>query len=504
MRIGGLATGMDIDQLVEKLMEAERMPLDKMQQDKQKLEWKRDSFRDINRALLELDDLILKMRLSSNYKTKQVSSSQEGAVTAEASSDATDGNYRIQVNKLATSTINVGGQLNEDVTDGPLGEKYAGHYKFYTYDENGKELEHGFDVNVDDTLEDVLKRISEDDNNVRAFYDKQSNQVVLESTRTGRYRPEEPENATEIFIKPADEETGTDYGMFFRDVLNLDMSAEKSGENASFTYNGELTLESRDNSYELNGIHLNFHNVTEGDAQLIVQNDTEEAFDNIMEFIDKYNEVIELLNNSQMEERHRDFPPLTDEQKAEMTEDQIEKWEEKAKSGLLRGESLISNTLYSMRRNLYEKVETGGAFTTLTQLGLETSKNYLDGGKIVLKDSSPDTLKKALEEDIDSVMKLFTNREDGDSKGLMQRLDETVDAARKQISERAGRQTSLSLEDYTMGKQMKTLNERIDAFERRLVQVETRYWNQFTAMEKAIQRMNMQSAQLMQQFGGGM
>ena len=36
-----------------------------------------------------------------------------------------------------------------------------------------------------------------------------------------------------------------------------------------------------------------------------------------------------------------------------------------------------------------------------------------------------------------------------------------------------------------------------------LISVENRYWKQFTAMEKAIQQMNAQSAWLAQQFGGG-
>ena len=70
MRVGGLATGMDIESIVNKLMEAERMPLVRLTQDRQMLEWKRDAFRDINKALLELDNMILDMKLSKTYFTK--------------------------------------------------------------------------------------------------------------------------------------------------------------------------------------------------------------------------------------------------------------------------------------------------------------------------------------------------------------------------------------------------------------------------------------------------
>lgn len=49
MRIGGLASGMDIDSIVEKLMVAERMPMDKLEQQKQIYEWQRDAYRDVNK-----------------------------------------------------------------------------------------------------------------------------------------------------------------------------------------------------------------------------------------------------------------------------------------------------------------------------------------------------------------------------------------------------------------------------------------------------------------------
>ena len=71
----------------------------------------------------------------------------------------------------------------------------------------------------------------------------------------------------------------------------------------------------------------------------------------------------------------------------------------------------------------------------------------------------------------------------------------------KKIEERAGKGTH-TLEQYTLGRRLKDLNERISAFEARLIRIENRYWNQFTAMEKAIQRMNEQHSYLFSQFSG--
>lgn len=107
MRIGGLASGMDIDQLVNKLMTAERMPLDKMQQDKTMLEWKRDGFREINTKLSELDNLMLDMKLSKTYNPKTISSSMEGAVTATGTPSTSNGTFELKVSQLASNAINV-------------------------------------------------------------------------------------------------------------------------------------------------------------------------------------------------------------------------------------------------------------------------------------------------------------------------------------------------------------------------------------------------------------
>src|SRR5690625_7943900 len=107
MRVGGLATGMDIESMVNKLMEAERIPLTKMEQNRTELTWKRDAYRDLNRGLLELDELMNTMKRPSTYRSKLVTSSQEQAVTASSTSSASNGAYNIEVSQLASAATNV-------------------------------------------------------------------------------------------------------------------------------------------------------------------------------------------------------------------------------------------------------------------------------------------------------------------------------------------------------------------------------------------------------------
>src|SRR5690625_1402627 len=327
---------------------------------------------------------------------------------------------------------------------------------------------------------------------------------MLDKTRTSIYNIEKETGekaGKEITFGCSDTESEMS---FFTDFLELsnDTDADniQSANNAEFTYNNGLKLESRDNTYTLNGVTFGFNNITDGKARITVNTDVEQSFESIMKFVDKYNEIIEKMNTRQMEERHRDFPPLTDEQMDEMTEKQIEQWEEKAKSGILRGESTIRDSMYSLRQSLQSKVETGGEFTLLSQLGITTTRNYLDGGKLEVDEAK---LKEALRDHPDDVYTLFVNGETDSSRGLIHRFDDALDRTTERIEKQAGKSYH-TLDNYTIGKQMKDLNERISDFERRMVQVEQRYWNQFTQMEQAISRLNQQSSYLFSQFGGDM
>src|SRR5699024_10093259 len=150
MRVGGLATGMDIDQIVNRLIDAERIPLNKMQQDRTMLEWQRDGFRDINKKLSELDNLMLDMKLSHTYQSKMAASSPEGAVTATATTGAYEGTYNINVKNLASSAMHVSESFSEryggfdpiktlESQQNILGNDVEfNEFTFSTFDEDGK------------------------------------------------------------------------------------------------------------------------------------------------------------------------------------------------------------------------------------------------------------------------------------------------------------------------------------------------------------------------------
>ena len=120
MRIGGLASGMDIDSIVADLMKAERIPLNKLKQEKQTLEWKRDDYRSMNTLLLDFRSELTQYKLTSKYRARQTSSSDETKVTATATSGASQASYTINnVTKLASAANRVSG------SSGANGEKLS-------------------------------------------------------------------------------------------------------------------------------------------------------------------------------------------------------------------------------------------------------------------------------------------------------------------------------------------------------------------------------------------
>ncbi|WP_068673072.1 flagellar hook-associated protein 2 [Oceanobacillus sp. Castelsardo] len=484
MRISGLATGMDTESIINDLMKVEKMPLDKMEQDKTKMEWQRDKFREINTLRQKIDDMAFDLQLSKTFNTKTVNSSQENAVTATGSPTSSEGAYKIEVTKLATSYINV----SDKITDTDLSKKVGNTFSLKTFNDNDNDPTNEFEYTIEqgDTLDDLIKKINEADINVRMFYDENTNQVIMETTRTGKYNNDTNEgNGKEIVF---DEK--------FAEIFKMghDSSKERDATNATFKYNDAYTVTSKENNYTLNGINFEFKNTTEGPATITLTNDIDTTVDRIKEFVEKYNELIDMMNQTQREEKYRDFPPLTEEQKKELEEREIELWEEKAKSGILRGDSIITSTMTNLRQNWYQSVDTGGTYNVITQIGLTTTKDYLDGGKIEINE---DKLREALQTDPDSVHKLFAGN--GDGKGIMDHIDDSLETLKTQIHERAGR-SSDTLSNYTLGKRIKDIDNRMDVFQDRLQQIETRYWRQFTAMEKAISTMNNQSAMLMNNF----
>lgn len=198
------------------------------------------------------------------------------------------------------------------------------------------------------------------------------------------------------------------------------------------------------------------------------------------------------------------YEPLTEEDRNGMSESAIEKYEEKAKTGLLFGDSDL--------RSLYDKLLTavqsfGADRTDLESIGLTTAYS---GGVTTFK-LNETKLREALDGDPDKVRNIFTKTTEGGSatNGLMASLKMTLNdyastslASPGVLVRKAGTKLSaVSLLNNNIYQQISNLDKQIESWQTKLSSRVDYYTKQFTALEKMMSTMNNQSSMLADLMG---
>ncbi|MBU8906012.1 flagellar hook-associated protein 2 [Desertibacillus haloalkaliphilus] len=599
MRISGLATGMDTEQMVADLMRAERQPVNKMLQDRQWLEWQRDDYRDMNLKLQTFrSNLFDGVMMRSNLDSKSVTSSNESNVTATATASATNSTYAISdVSQLASAAYNVSTdsitgddqtsidpnesiwtqqdhfsatawntihedndevtftsdsdtiklsngaidtvnsitvdgteytivqdpdnigneEVYVDVTTGSLqfseeleeGTVVNADYHYDTFDfdittytSDGK-VEESFTFDGSATLNDVIEEVNGSDLGVNMMYDSFTDQVSITRTETGNFNTAETEGdyfGSEIGFNGSFLTEDLKLKNAYEDADGVIQRYEEGGENAQFSING-LETERQSNTFEVDGVTFTLNQTFSESTTLNVQTNTDDVFDQIMEFVDEYNELIADVNGKTTESRQRDYPPLTDEQKDAMSEKEIEQWEEMARSGTLSSDRILSSGMNQLRLDAYSPVENEDAsYQLLSDIGVNLVSDYQARGMFEVDETE---LRQAIENDAEGVYQLFAaNGDSFEEQGVARRMRESLKGTIDSVSDRAGG-TDFGGNQHTIGRNIDNINDRISNFERRLQQTEERYWSQFTAMERAIQQANAQADQMFAMMGGG-
>ncbi|WP_165442852.1 flagellar filament capping protein FliD [Senegalia massiliensis] len=394
-----------------------------------------------------------------------------------------------------TNTINLNSQLkdakfNEAIT-------FVGNEVSFTINNEN------FTFSDTDTIQDVINTVNKSDVGVTLKYNSVTDEFQLESKESGLMN--------EVSLSD-------NSGNFLTGVLGL--VKDQSAKDASFTYNGVTTNRSS-NTFTIDGVEFNLKAEEAGEINISINSNVDKTIEKIKGFVEKYNEVITKINDELGEKRYRDYRPLTEAQKKEMSEKEIELWEEKSKSGLLRSDSILQKVTYEMRRALYDKVE--GVDISLYDIGIKTSSNYLDKGKLVIDETK---LRQSLNDKPEEVKSLFAKDSNIDyedssnrsirykSQGLAERLNDILkdniritrdDNGRKGILlEKAGIEGDVTEFKNTMNDKIDDYKDRISELLVDLDAKENYYYIMFSRMEKALSQMSAQSSWLNQQMGGGM
>lgn len=516
IRLSGLASGIDTETMIKQLMQAERAPVDRLSQKKQTLTWQRDAYREMNRGLLDLRTAASDMLLSKNYIAKTATSSDASKVSVTASTTATAGSLTIdEVGQLASAasvtitttkgsssdtTLAASGMFN--VTDGKV------NIQINSFAADGKAISETISLDATQKLSDLTSAINDKTSlGMNAVYNDITGKLVLTKTNTGKLNS----NGADITI--IDANLGTEKVNSQIDGVGQD------GKNAKYTIGGQ-ELEQRTNTFTQNGLTITLNGVSTTATTINTKLDTQANFDSIKKFVDKYNDLIDKMNKKVREEKYRDYQPLTDAQRKELSEDEVKKWEEKAMSGVLKNDSFLRDGMDSFRSTISSKIDTGYSYVSgtdtiklqyMSQIGITSTSDFRDGGKLKIDETK---LKKMLEEHPDGVYKLFTTDapepvknsdgsvtpNPGGLDGFVRQIQGFATTMRDKISKVAGLDGAVST-TYRLGKSLADLDKSMLTWEDKLKTKENAYYRRFAAMEQALNKANSQSSTLASYLG---
>ena len=395
------------------------------------------------------------------------------------------------------------------------------------------------------SMKEIINEINKSEAGVNIAYSSFSDSFVMTAKNTG-----EGNNIRLV------ETSGSDFfkQMFGESVTpRYDFGDVTDGQNALLKING-VEIDRSSNTIEIDGVTINLLQVTpenfSNNKAVEVKIDSSAAVDIIKTFVEEYNSLIKTLTGLLNEKRAKNsgayYMPLSDEQKAEMNEKDIEAWEEAGKTGLLNNDPAIARMVSSMRTAIMGSVETENGKISFASIGIKPSSYFEDStGKLVIDEEK---LIEALERNPDAVTNLFTQlspipkdakladyfqkdaanglyykTENGVKKyvsendlknmrnsalGVAQRFSEIFHNSIN-VSINSGERGSLILKvgtggsniivdrESTLEKQIASMDINITKIQNKLYATETRLYKKFSTFETALTKLNSQASYLL-------
>lgn len=497
-RVTGMFSSMDTDAMVKKMNAGQQSKIDKQQQLKTTYGWRNEATTDISGVVKTFANDYTSvlgtssMLQSSTYFSYNITTpSTKNAVTLSASAGAEIGETTIQVNQLAkNATTTSSGKVsangteiaaNNTTTLGQLSLKTPltfGADGNLSFSINGKR----FQFSKDTTLQNMLNTINSDKTaDVTMKYSRLSDSFTITANSGGKDSKVTIENFG-----------GNAFGA--DSAFGIGIGTTANGQNSIAVINGN-TVERDKNAYTIDGTEYKLHKVTKGtDEETVsftVARDYSATTKAIKGFLDALNGMLTKVDTLTSEKSYsKDYPPLTDEQRKSMSEDQIKAWEKKAKSGLLRRDPDLVKLSADLKAAFYTAV--GGTGKTASAIGITTG-SYFDKtnkGKLVLDTNA---LTQALESNPEQVIAMFTGGSSSSAsgdQGLIYKIKDALNTYTKAASNTVTENT----------KKISDIDKKAKLMQNKLDTMADRYYKKFSRMETALSKMNAQSSYISQLF----
>ena len=518
--ITGLASGLDTEAMIEQAVSAYEKKIATLQQDKTKVEWQQTEYRELIDKMASFTekyaDYTSNTNLSSEafFNTAKITSTTGTyANMVSATGEATSELSILGVKQLATAaTYSVSGRdgWNASQTlEELLGNELA---QFATTDEEGNtvyEIEiNGTSVgtfSADTKLSNVLSAISKSDAGVNASYSELTGRFQFTAKETGE---------------------GSDFaigGGLAEALFGKTEGADsyKAGQDAILVVeaNGATAEVVRSsNKVELDGLTVNLkgtfaaytesttadgktvYTATSDAVKFSTTTDSEKVVETVKAMIEEFNELATAVKKSYSTKPLKDssgknYKPLTENDRSDMSESAIENYEKKAKTGLLYCDqdlsSMYNEMVNAITKHVVDLEEIG--ITAVYSDGLTTLK--LDENKMKSElETNPDAVSDVLAgdngfvQDVGKVTKKYGGTTGAD-KGIL---------VQKAGSERA----PTTVNQNSLRTIMDEYQEQIKKWQQKLSDKIDYYSSVFSRLETMIANMNSQSSALSGLMGG--
>lgn len=504
-RITGLATGMDIDEMVKNMVTGEQNKVDKAEQKKQIQVWQQETYRDVIKNVKGLydkyfsatsSDFILSSKVFSNIT---VNSSNNSVITAIASAGASEINYKFEVTQLATppklsSTVE---GLSKETKLSDLGLEEGAIFKINygeekvkdPNDENkditAKKSTKEIIIEKDDTIETLVRKINESSNGeVKATFSEMTGKFSIESKTTGA------DSKIDIvsLVKENDDNYVELRGKNPLDILGIESNAV--GQNSLVNVkdsSGNIirqNMENSNNNFTLDGITYSLHGTNVGETVSITSTqDAKSTVDKMKAFIDEYNSMMDNVYDLVTQKKNSDYQPLTEAQKEEMSEKEIENWEKKAKGGILRNDNQLRRFVEDMKSAVYSNLE--GLGISLNDIGITSVSDYNKPAQLSLDEEK---FTKALKENGELVYKATTA-------GLEKIKKVTYNYAGSSgsvFAKKAGVEKTSTAVNNLFSEQIKKQEENIKELKAKMQKKQEELYSKFASLESSMNTLNSQ------------
>ena len=526
-------SGLDVESLVKVGMISQQKKYDRIYKKEVETEWRKEAYANVYDKVNTFRSRMSDYRLSSSTKPMTTTSSLADAVTATANASAGVMSHTVEVTQAASNAYfmtatgqhvdraNTGASSSVMLKDVAFagGTMPAGMapgdtaLKFKVSNGTGSAevtftAEEVFTKNL--TLNDLANRINNarytDSSgkktalDIRAGYDSVSDGFSLFNTKTG------DSNKINLSVDTTSSSAGHTTTLLSNlklgSVSNGAISApvafttsgstsslEVAGTNANVKIDGRMYNNLQENNLTVNGVTYTFKKQTTGAATINVAQDQDKLVENVKKFVEEYNALLDDLVKQYGDKGHKDYGVLTKSQEDGMTKDQVEKWNAKAKEGLLYRDSYLRSIIGDLRDAVINRVESvPGRYSTLSSIGI-TAKNQT--GHLQLDETK---LKAAIAAEPDAVNRLISyddENNDFGNNGVASRIYNKMSGRMKEMERHSGvaaDKTDLS----ELGKLIQNYEKQMSDFKRLMSSFESKLYEKYNAMEVAISRLSTQ------------